>query len=215
MRRSVTTAIVVTVLTSGPLTAQAPGASSPVPVEREPQHKPVFENVAVRLLDVVLPPGYVSLFHVHSNDNVSVRLATGPTRVDLPEANGEPTVPPVGRVVFNAAMPPYTHRVVNVGTTPIRILDVEILAPQPVPVIEAPPASATAPHHAVIVDNPRVTIQRVVLGAGENLGAHLHTRPWLEVVVSGPRAGEYHWRTAGALVPAVAGPAEIVEIEVR
>jgi len=205
-----TVASVIALIASVALFAQVPAVQA-VPVEREPQHKPVFENGVVRLLDVTLPPGYVSLFHVHSNDNVSVRLATGPTRVDLPDANGEPSVPPVGRVVFNAATPPYTHRVVNVGPTPIHILDVEILAPRPVG--EPPPMAA--PQHAVVIDNPRVHIDRIVLGAGETLAAHTHSRPWLEVVVTGSRAGEYRWRPAGLTAPAVAGAAEIVEIDVR
>ena len=202
-------AVGLVVLVSAVSMAQAPSA---VPVEREPQHKQVFENAVVRLLDVVLPPGYVSLFHVHSNDNVSVRLATGPTRVDLPDANGEPTVPAVGRVVFNSATPPYTHRVANVGTTQIRILDVEILAPKPA----APAAPVPAmPQHTLVLDNPRVRIERIVLAAGESLAAHSHPRAWLDVGVTGARAGEYNWRTIGAPAPAINGPAEIVELEIR
>jgi hypothetical protein len=185
---------------------------SAVPVEREPQHKPVFENLVVRLLDVVLPPGYVSLFHVHSNDNVSVRLATGPTRVDVPDADGQPSVPPVGRVVFNSATPPYTHRVVNVGTTPIHILDIEILAPRPVAPPPAPPAS---PRHALEIDNMRVRGHRVIVPAGESLAAHTHERAWLEVVVEGAGAGQYRWHEPGARVPAAVGPLEVVEIEVQ
>jgi hypothetical protein len=187
-------------------------AQSAVPVEREPQHRPVFENAVVRLLDVVLPPGYVSLFHIHSNDNVSVRLATGPTRVDLPDADGQPSVPLVGRVLFNAAMPPYTHRVVNVGTTPIHILDVEILKPRPASPSPAPPASL---RHTLEIDNARVRSHRVTVAAGESLAAHTHPRAWLEVVIEGARAGQSRWHTAGTSVAAVAGPAEIVEIEVH
>jgi hypothetical protein len=44
-----------------------------VPVEREPQHHQVFSNAVLAILDVRFPPGYVSLFYTHANDNVSVR----------------------------------------------------------------------------------------------------------------------------------------------
>jgi len=199
-------------LTFALLVSAAMTGQSAVPVEREPQHKPVFENAVVRLLDVVLPPGYVSLFHVHSNDNVSVRLATGPTRVDLLDADGQVSVPPVGRVLFNAATPPYTHRVVNTGTTPIHILDVEILAPRPAAPSPAPPAS---PRHTLEIDHARVRSQRVTVPAGESLAAHTHARAWLEVIIEGAGAGQYRWHDSGATAAAAAGPAEIVEIEVQ
>src|SRR5215831_14127870 len=55
------------------------GATAPVPVEQEPHHALVFSNSVISVLDVQLPPGYVSLFHVHAHDNISVRIATGPT----------------------------------------------------------------------------------------------------------------------------------------
>ena len=193
--------------------ASATRAQAPVPVEREPQHKQVFENASLRLLDVVLPPGYVSLFHVHSNDNVSVRIATGPTRVDLPGADGEPTVPPVGRVVFNSAVPPYTHRVANVGTTPIHIIDVEILRDRPATSAATP--VATSPSHTLVVENSRVRIHRVVVGTGEVVAAHSHGHAWLEVVVTGAEPGRSRWYSPGTSVPVLRGAAELVEIEVR
>ena len=199
-------------LTFALLVSAAMTGQSAVPVEREPQHKPVFENAVVRLLDVVLPPGYVSLFHIHSNDNVSVRLATGPTRVDLPDTDGQVSVPPVGRVLFNAAAPPYTHRVVNTGTTPIHILDIEILASRPAAPSPAPPA---LPRHTLEIDHARVRSHRVTVSAGESLAAHTHPRAWLEVIIEGAGAGQYRWHEPGTTAAAAAGPAEIVEIEVQ
>ncbi|MEO7192259.1 MAG: hypothetical protein ABI051_14500 [Vicinamibacterales bacterium] len=188
---------------------------SPVPVEREPQHRPVFENASLRLLDVVLPSSYVSLFHTHSNDNVSVRLATGPTRVDLPGADGLIQTPPVGRVVFNSAHPPYTHRVANVGDHPIRIFDVELLTP--IRADAAPATPAGAPGHEVVVDNTRVLASRIVLRAGERMPAHRHSGGWLEVVVTGSEPGRFLWHDPGSTASAIDATVDtqVVEIEVR
>jgi len=187
-----------------------------VPVEREPQHRLVYENAALAVLDVQFPPGYVSLFHTHSNDNISVRINTGPTRIDTLEATGTEQTALVGRVVFNSASPAYTHRVANTGTTLIRILDIEILAKQPTPTTQAPDDMAG---HEVIVDNPRVRISRIVLEPGDYLTDHTHPRGWLTAVVRGwPGPGEFTWQVGGSQArPIEAGPAgtERVEIEVK
>jgi quercetin dioxygenase-like cupin family protein len=207
-------AVVLSVLAAARLTAQV---QEPVPVEREPQHRQVFENAALRVLDVNLPPGYVSLFHTHSNDNISVRILTGPTRVDLPDANGEVQVPAIGRVVFNGAVPPYTHRVVNAGTTPIRIIDLEILSPRDA-TSTATLGREPSPQHTMVVDNARAHVDRVTVAAGTTLPAHAHRRAWLEVVVTGPNAGRFTWHESGARAAAVTAPSssdvEFVEVEV-
>jgi quercetin dioxygenase-like cupin family protein len=194
------------------LSAQAPVI---VPVEREPQHHPVFRNDIVSVLDVRLPPGYASRFHTHAHDNVSVRIATGPLRIDTLTARGTPQTAEVGRVAFNAASPPYTHRVVNVGSAPIHILDIEVLATTPTPVAGVTDDLA---RHEGVIDNDRVRAMRIVLPPGATMAAHTHRRGWLEVEVRGPSPGTYRWYPAGETRPAVAAPAgglELVEVEVK
>jgi quercetin dioxygenase-like cupin family protein len=196
------------ILVSGQVTAV-------VPVEQEPQHRPVFRNEAVAVLDVRLPPGYVSLFHTHAHDNVSVRITTGPLRIDTLSGAGTPQTAAVGRVVFNSASPPYTHRVANVGTSLIHILDVEVLAEQPTP------RAAVADDrggHETIAENDRVRLSRIVVPPGGTLPAHTHPRGRLEVVVRGAAPGAYVWRDAGGASPAIeagASPVELVEIEIK
>jgi hypothetical protein len=193
--------------------AQAPTV---VPVEREPQHREVFRNAVLAVLDVRFPPGYTSLFHTHSNDNISVRIETGPTRIDTLDGQGTEQTALVGRVVFNLATPPYTHRVANVGKTLVRILDVEILAKQPTAVAMVPDEMKG---HEVLVDNPRVRISRIVLDTNEHLANHTHPRGWLTASVRGyPGPGEFFWQEAGSQArPVEGGPlgTERVEIEVK
>jgi hypothetical protein len=187
----------------------------PVPVEQEPAHRPVFHNASVAVLDVRFPPGYTSLFHTHSSDNVSVRIETSLTRVDQVDTPGVPNTPPVGRVAFNSATPPYTHRVVNLGTTPIFTFDVELLAPSPVAL--RPGTSDDMAGHEVVIDNARVRASRIRFDSGAPpAGPHTHRRGWLEVRVTGPQAGTYVWHDAGDRVTLDPGTAtEFVEIEVQ
>jgi quercetin dioxygenase-like cupin family protein len=200
----------------------APGPTI-VPVEREPQHRPAFENDVIAVLDVRFPPGYTSLFHTHSNDNVSVRIETGPTRTDTLEATGTPQTAVVGRLVFNSASPPYTHRVANVGETLIHILDIEVLAKTPT---RTAIVSDELAGHEVVVENARVRLSRVTLAPGTSLPAHTHPRGRLEVHLRGNVPGAFIWRapgsfawrepgafTAAATVGSAGG--EWVEIEVK
>ena len=159
-----------------------------VPVEQEPQHHPVFRNDVLAVIDVLFPPGYTSLFHRHSNDNVSVRIATAPTRTDTLTETGTPQTALVGRLVFNPATPPYVHRVANIGDTTIHIVDIEVLATRPTRRASAPDELAG---HEVVVENARVRLSRVVLPPGATFPEHRHPRGWLEVVVRGSQPGNY------------------------
>ena len=85
----------------------------------------------MRVLDVGFPAGAASLFHRHSLNNVAIRIVGGTTRADPVGGEGRPQLVPTGRVVFYSASPPYEHRVVNVGTSAVRILDVELLGTRP------------------------------------------------------------------------------------
>ena len=43
-----------------------------VPVSKEPRHHNVFENNSVRLLNVLLPAGDTTLYHIHSTPSVFI-----------------------------------------------------------------------------------------------------------------------------------------------
>ncbi len=188
-------------------------AQTAVPVEQEPHHRLTFENPYVRVLNVDFPPGYVSLFHTHSLDNVGVRLTESVTRTDTLAAQGESQTFPVGRIAFNSATPPYTHRVVNTGSNAVRILDVEIVGGIAVP---GGSARDDVAGHEVVIDNAHVRVTRIRLSAGQSLPAHTHPHGWLTIDVVGPNAGHLEWHAPAAITP-VAGnlttSTEIVEVE--
>jgi quercetin dioxygenase-like cupin family protein len=171
--------------------AQEPAA---VPVDQEPNHKVVFKNDYVRVIDATFPPGHVTLNHSHALDNVAVAISTG-----------RDTAP--GRAGFSKGG--YSHRVTNSGTGVMRFIDVEILKS------DRPGAAATSlPHHTLETENDRVRIYRVKLAAGESLPTHTHAAGWIEVMVTGGSGpGAYIWHGGGESSPLKGGPAEIVELE--
>lgn len=189
-------------------------AQQVVPVEQEPRHRTVYENAWVRALDVRFDVGVASLYHRHALHNVAVRIVGGVTRGDPLGAEGTPQHVPSGRVVFHSASPPYVHRVVNVGTNAVHIIDVELLGQQRVATVGT---TDDVGGHVVEIENVHVRVSRVRIKAGESLLAHTHTRGWLDVAVSGGKPGEVAWHDAGRPV-AVAGGAtglEWIEIEPR
>src|SRR4029453_6692220 len=71
-----------TVLLPAPILPQAQQSMTPadvpaVPIEQELRHRLVFTNDFVRVLDVLLPPLYVSQNHTHLYDNVAVTILPG------------------------------------------------------------------------------------------------------------------------------------------
>ena len=100
----------------------------PVAVEQEPHHHVVLQNQYIRVLDVSFPVGEPSLFHTHSNDNVSVALSGDFTKSQtMGVAWSEPVQVTHGAVAFHKAHgQPYTHRVGSAGEKAFHVIDVEI-----------------------------------------------------------------------------------------
>jgi len=195
--------LAISVFSVAALTAWAQQQAESVPVDQEPHHKVVFKNDFVRVIDATFPPGYVTLNHAHALDNVAVTLATG--REDAE------SLARIGRAGFSKGG--YSHRVTNPGPAIMRFIDVEILK------TDRPSATATQlPNHMLELENERVRIYRVKLGAGESVPAHMHKAGWLEITVKGGAGPGVHvWHGAGdsAALKVSSGeaPLEIVELE--
>jgi quercetin dioxygenase-like cupin family protein len=113
----------------GPQPKYAEEPNEPIPVQLEPHHHPKFQNQYVRVLDVVIPPGESTYFHKHTYDSVAVVIAGGTSQN---QGFGEEWTPPgpatAGRIGFTEdSKKPRLHRLKNVGTTTLHILDLEIL----------------------------------------------------------------------------------------
>jgi mannose-6-phosphate isomerase-like protein (cupin superfamily) len=195
-----------------------------VPVTQEPMHHVMFENQYVRVIDAALPAGQETLYHVHARDNVPIVIQGG--RIAITPLAGSTTESdePVGQVHFAPAT--YTHRISNLTFSPMRFIDVELLAPAPHSSLQ----TQTFPSHETLIDNDKVKVYRLVLNPGATLAAHAHAGPVLEVVVRGElprpdsasatqprtlRPGGFAWHEQGALPETSVGAAaiELIEIE--
>jgi quercetin dioxygenase-like cupin family protein len=203
-----------------------------VPVYEEPRHRPVYQNRYVRVLDVRVPVGDTTGYHVHPDRNVGVVIAGARTWSQSP---GEPASPPapadsVGTVFENWKRPlPYTHRVGNADTVAFHYVVGDLLAPA---AIDAPPLPETSAMR-LVAEGPLARVYRVVLAPGARAEVHTHAAPGLTVQVSaeapedeggppaahgGSGAGAWRWRDAGyrhALRNASAAPVTVVEIDWR
>lgn len=193
----------------------AQDVEKPVPIVKAPYHRPVFTNQYVTLLDIYIPPGRNTGYHVHSQDSVSISISParqsnqvyGSDKVDPPGPGGA-----AGRVTFT----PYytdgtrTHKATNVDSIPFH--NVSFLLNSRAP-YKTTPSTRNVSGYAQILDNERVRGWRVTLDPGQTTAEITQTAPGLRVVVRGgeiaelvPGAaerawwlgdGQYFWQDAG------------------
>ena len=101
----------------------------------------------------------------------------------------------------------YTHRLENVGTTPLRFVVPEVLSSASSPGL--PAVLNNVPGHKLAFENQRVTVYRVSIDPKQSTGIRARTLPWLRVSITqstisvqGPgksleiietKAGDYRW----------------------
>jgi hypothetical protein len=171
LRLCSTHVLLATFLPLSRVVAQSPA----VMIDHEAKHHLVFANDWVRVLDVIVPAGDSTLYHVHSNDYVFVTFgdvalkaqAQGAEKTDLVLANGE----------VRLTTAPITHRVLNPSSRQFHNLTIELLKAS-----GAPLAPGTAGE--VVLDNARVRVERIVLEPGQSSARHEHRTPGLDVGVS-------------------------------
>ena len=215
------------------LTLLAPAtAQAPVSIEKEPQHHLEFQNSYVRLFQVRIAPGDTTLFHVHVNDNVGVRLTDAELSDVVPGGTPKKISVKKGAVGFGHYPSPLTHSVSNVGSTPFHNMVVEILPSERVP-FTAPLLTDVA-GHTLALENERVRVFRLTLAPGQSTGPHSHNLEFLgvvvtegEIAVNRPgtetetaafRPGDYRWHERGmrhSMINVGSTTFEAVEIELK
>lgn len=204
---SVTRALIIALLVgAGVLVrAQSPAIDpAAVPVEQEPRHRLVFTNEFVRVLDVLLPPLYVSQNHTHTYDSVAVTIVSG---IDGPQGQA--------RVGFAGyARGGYSHVLTNQNTGPMRIVAVELRSAD-----RGSAEELRQDEHVPVLTNARVRITRVRLSAGESVPEHKHPNGYVSVIVRGGEGpGVWKWHPSGEAAATLTGgaePLELVEVEPR
>lgn len=205
--KSIGTATIVSLLVLLAFSAVS-SAQAPVAIEKEPMHRLKFQNEFVRLFDVLIPAGKESLAHVHIYDGVGVRVSNAEMAEEFADGTKKNFAAMWGVASFGSG-PAFSHKVINLGKSDFRNIYIELMPRQAAAGILAPLSSA----HVILIDNPRVRVNRLVLKPGESSSLHTHTLNGLGIIlydsrieisthkgeprIMEPKAGEFAWQTAG------------------
>ena len=168
--------------------SQSNSPQSAVEINGEAHHHPKLENEFVRIWDVTVPAGDATLWHVHRNDNVVVTFADANLRLESATAAPAEAQWKFGEVRFAKAT--YTHRAINVGTTPFHNLTIELLK-SPGPQEQSPKYPIT---RTPVLENERVRVFRVTLEPGQSTSMHTHVFAGLSIALT---SGEIEITTEG------------------
>jgi hypothetical protein len=199
--------------------AMAQLEDKPVPMDKAPFHIPVFQNDYLILLNVNIPPGRNTGYHIHYADSVSVNLSPasqtnqnyGSSNVSPPGAaagEGEP-----GRATFTDVTKngPRTHKATNVGPTPFHNISFILKDRRPTGTTVSERSAAQG--YTQVMDNARLRAWRVTLKPGQSTQQITQGGPGLRVYVQGgvlaeaipgsadrgmaPYEGDFIWQDAG------------------
>ncbi len=119
--------------------ASSLGAQRVVPIHEEPRHRVVYQGSAFRVLDVQIPPGDTSLYHLHATPILYTSIAASPTKEQLvgeewPASGAAPLVQrDVGQTWSDTiyTIRPKSHRVTNTGDRLFRLI--AVVTSEPIP----------------------------------------------------------------------------------
>lgn len=140
-----------------------------VSVRNEPQHRHKFENDSVRIYDVLLPPGHVTLYHAHRLDTLYVAVHGSKLKSKALTGFSLPFALPVpdGMVFWRGHEDEHlVHEVTNAGKATARLVGVELknAATQwPAPLL----SGAGLTHKSTY---PKVRVYKWLLAPGEVAG---------------------------------------------
>lgn len=167
----------------GDLTAQ-----DAVPAHEEARHHLVLDDERFRILDIRIPPGDTTDFHLHDVPIAYVAIspaAVGTQRMGAPWSTAARSATPemgIGRVTWNESYlaSPVVHRVTNADDHPFRLIGVVNRgagdpAPDPAALGVAGPASASSRWYRTAT----LTVE-----GGASIEWTAHPRPVIAVLVS-------------------------------
>lgn len=205
-----------------------------VPIVKAPYHRPVFTNEYVTLLNVWVPPGKNTGYHIHTRDQVSVNIsAADMTNQDLgsskvtPPNRGE-----AGRATYtDYRNDPKTHKASNVGQTPFHNISFIFNTDTP---HDFKPGTRNVSGYTQVLDNARVRGWHITLQPGESTGTITQGSPGIRIAVKGGEIaevvpgtpdrgwilnpGDFFWQDAGttrALKNIGATPVDFYEFELK
>src|SRR6184192_2852984 len=114
MRHAVFAFAVLTFTLAQPALAQL--EEKPVPMDKAPFHIPVFQNDWIILLNVNIPPGRNTGYHIHYADSVSVNLMPA-AQTNQNYGSNEVSAPGRAAMARRATLTDVTNATAPTGTT--------------------------------------------------------------------------------------------------
>jgi quercetin dioxygenase-like cupin family protein len=103
--------------------------SAQVQVSKEPRHKKMRENKYIRLLDVRIPPGDTTQFHIHSTPSLFLEFTNTSVCVQIKGQGWVTSQNIAGSAAYRSFLnDTLVHRVSNCDTVPFHVIDIEILS---------------------------------------------------------------------------------------
>jgi hypothetical protein len=146
-------------------------ARAQVPVSKEPRHHDVLDNAWVRLLDVHIPPGDTSQFHIHETPSVFLILSDAKTgsQVIQEEDRSKSPVHDYGNIWFEGFYKlPRIHRVWNGDTSEFHVMDIELPNKNYIP-IDSPIRQAA---FTLLFEEKPVRVYRLKLDPHQGISLH-------------------------------------------
>jgi len=107
---------------------QSGSLSAQMQVSKEPRHRLVIENEYIRLLDVWIEPGDTTEYHKHSTPSVFCYYTNTLVRTQKKGEPWESNQNIAGKAWYESFTPdPKIHRVTNIDTAAMHVVDVEML----------------------------------------------------------------------------------------
>ncbi len=137
-----------------------------VPVHEEPRHRPVFENKEIRILNVLIPPGDTTLYHIHTTPSVFITFTNTATGFQIKGEGKINSDSEAGAILVEDLSGDYirTHRVWNRDNSAFNVMDVELLYKDS----ELEENPLDLPDLTLEIDTTWVRVYRLDLPAGKN-----------------------------------------------
>ena len=182
-----------------------------LPVSQEPRHHKVLDNGHVRLLDVHIPPGDTTQFHVHSTPSVFIILtdAKSGSQVISEEDQSASPVKHFGNIWFEGFyIKPRIHRVYNNDKHEYNVMDIELTNKKDI-AIDPPITEET---FRFLFDEKPVRAYRITMEASANIFVPARKADILIIQLSDPddsvrvneksfhKKGDFYYITAGSSI---------------
>ena len=180
-------------------------ATGQVSITEEPRHRIVYQNDRLRIYDVNVPPGEMSLEHRHDYDIATISMTdSAETRTQSPGQAWTSIRPrrPLGDVALTEYTgKPGTHRVENVGKTPYHLFAVENLKTSGWSIAAAAQGLATT----MVAEGRAFRVYDVRLASDRSQTSHTHAGATVIVLIAGNALSDGSDAQAKALAPAPVG----------